>query len=580
VVAASARRLSLRLSNPAFFLPALLLLSLGVSAWHVDARLPTPDEGALLTAAAKIRRGAVFYKDLDAYLFPGAHYLLALGMTFFGEHLTVARWMAALCFSGIVACLYAAALQLMERRWAALFGLSLLSFKFLAWPAFSAYLYSDFAFLGASAAIAALVGYRFQGPSPRLWLAGLGIGVAFVCKQNVGIYLGAASGAALLFPRLVMGLRGGPLRQRLREVALLGVGVAAGLSPLLVYFAAHGVLGRMLYSGLIRPLTRYLPTSGIPFSPALAWWRLGEIRGDEASPYFVDLYWHMLQQQQLPAPDAYPIYWLAGELFSRLLYTSVPFAFGWVLLRRFRGGSGPDPRTARGSLLGLLAAAVVWSAFPRADAFHILSVYPLVALLLFALVARDESRPRTSWPLRATAVAVALLLALCTVLTASYRARLSYQVQLPRAEVWVDPSEAWIQPLVEQISQEVPPDERIFVYGHESHFYFLIGRFYPWPYSQLYPGQEGGDGGLMLSILLKRVPPRLVLRGVLSWPGVPALPDYAPQLFDYLWGHFETDKNFFVEHPVPAGETPPDWVISVMRPKPTQPAEPTAPAAR
>jgi hypothetical protein len=576
MVAASARRVSRQITSPPVFLPALLLLSLFVSAWHADCRLPTPDEGALLTAAAKIRRGAVFYQDLDAYLFPGSHYLLSLGMSLFGEHLTVARWMAAVCFSGIVACLYAAALQLMDRRWAALFGLSLLSFKFLTWPGFSAYLYSDFGFLGACLTLAALVGHRFQGPSSRLWLAGVGIGVAFACKQNIGVYLGAASAAALLLPGVVTGIRGGALRQRLRELAVLLLGVATALAPFLAYFAAKGVLGRMLYSGLIRPLTRYLPTSGIPFSKALAWWQFGAIRGDDASPYFVDLYWHMLQQQQLPGEGLYPMYWAAGELFSRLVYTSVPFAFGWILLRRIRSRTHPDPSVARCSLFALLAAAVVWSAFPRADSFHIFSVYPVVVLLLFALVASREEPARASWRLWTAAGAVALLLATCTVLTIHYRSRLTYRVQLPRAEVWVDPSEAWIQPLVETISKEVPQGDRIFVYGHEAQLYFLIGRFYPWPYSQLYPGQEGGDGGLMLSILLKRVPPRLVLRGVLSWPGIPNLPGYAPQLFDYIWGHFEADKNFFVEHPVPAGETPPDWVISVMRPKPEPPSAPMA----
>ena len=354
MVARVARRVSWQIASPAVFLPALLLLCVGVSAGHVDSRLPTPDEGALLTAAAKINRGAVFYKDLDAYLFPGAHYVLSLGMRIFGEHLSVARWMAAAFYCGIVAALYAAALQLMDRRWAALFGLSLLSFKFLAWPGFSAYLYSDVAFFGASVAIASLVGHRFQGASPRLLLAGAGIGVAFACKQNVGIYLGAASAAALLFPGVVMGIRGGPARQRLREVAVLVLGVAAALAPLLGYFAVQGVLGRMLYSGLIRPLTRYLPTSGIPFSPALAWWRLGEIHGDAASPYFVDLYWHMLQQQQLPGPDAYPIYWLAGEIFSRLVYTSIP-----LRVRMDPAPADPEPeptRRVRGEVLPLRVA--------------------------------------------------------------------------------------------------------------------------------------------------------------------------------------------------------------------------------
>jgi hypothetical protein len=495
-------------------------------------------------------------------------------MRIFGEHLAVARWMAAGCYCAIVASLYTAALQLMDRRWAALFGLSLLSFKFLAWPAFSAYTYWDVSFLGASVAIAALVGHGFRGPSPRLLLAGAGIGLAFACKQSIGIYLGAACTATLLFPGIVTGIRGDTLRRRLGEVATLLLGIAATLAPFLGYFAIQGLLGRMLYSGLIRPLTRYLPTSAIPFSPTLAWWRFGDLQGDAAGPYFSDLYWHMLQQQQLPGPDAYPFYWFAGELFSRLVYTSIPIVFAWVLARRIRTGRRGDDAAANPFLLGALALAVVASAFPRADAIHVFSVYPVVALLFFSLLGRGSNPPRAAGRLWAAGGGVALLLAICLVLNARYQAQLTHRVRLPRAEVWVDPAEAWIEPLVETVSQSVPRGERIFVYGHEAHLYFLTGRFYPWPYSQLYPGQEGGDGGLMLSILLKRVPPRLVLRGILNWPGTPPLPEYAPDLFNYIWANFEIDRNFFVEHPVPAGEAPPAWVISVMRPRPPEPAAP------
>jgi hypothetical protein len=106
----------------------------------------------------------------------------------------------------------------------------------------------------------------------------------------------------------------------------------------------------------------------------------------------------------------------------------------------------------------------------------------------------------------------------------------------------------------------------MFVYGHEAQFYFLAGRFYPWPYSQLYPGQEGADQGFKLAYKLATVPPRLVLRGVLKWPGVPDFEDYAPRLSHYMKWHFTVDEDFFVEHPVPAGEAPPDWVIAVMEP--------------
>ena len=50
-------------------------------------------------------------------------------------------------------------------RLAALFGLSLLSLKFLTWPGFSSYLYSDVGFLGGCVAIALLVRHRFERAS-------------------------------------------------------------------------------------------------------------------------------------------------------------------------------------------------------------------------------------------------------------------------------------------------------------------------------------------------------------------------------------------------------------------------------
>ncbi len=573
-MAASTPGLLDRIGRPALFLPILLLLAAGVSRWHVDARLPTPDEGALLTAAAKIVRGAEFYRDLDAYPFPGAHYLLAVGMRIFGEHLSVARWMAAAFYCGMVASLYATALQLMDRRWAALFGLSLLSLKFLAWPVFSAYLYSDVAFFGACVAIAALVTHGLRGASPHLLLAGAGIGVALACKQSLGIYLGAASAAALLFPRLVTGVRGAPLRRRFGEVALLSLGAAAALIPLLGYFAAQGRLGRMLYSGLIRPLTRYLPTSAIPFSPTLAWWRFGESLDGAVWPYYVDLYRHMLHQQQLVGADAYPYAWLLGELFSRLVYTSIPVAFVWALARRFRGKGRADERAAKSSLFAWLALAVVASAFPRADAAHVFGVYPVVLLLLFSLCARRVGELHERSRLWAVGSGVALLLAICLVLESKYHAHLGHRVRLERAEVWADPADAWIEPLVTYVTQHVRPGDRIFVYGHEAHLYFLTGRFYPWPYSQLYPGQEGGDGGIALTELLRRVPPKLVLRGVLAWPGIASLTEYAPHLNGYILSHFDADENFFVDHPVAEGPAPLYWVLSVMHPLPPAPGTP------
>ncbi len=58
--------------RPVVFAPLLLLLGFAISALVADRGLPANDEGALLTAAAKLLRGAVFYREIDAYWFPGA----------------------------------------------------------------------------------------------------------------------------------------------------------------------------------------------------------------------------------------------------------------------------------------------------------------------------------------------------------------------------------------------------------------------------------------------------------------------------------------------------------------------------
>ena len=78
--------------------------------------MPVPDEGALLTAAVKLLHGGVFYRDVDAYAFPGVSYLLAGMMSIFGEHLSVARALAGSFFCTSVLGVYACALTLMDRR--------------------------------------------------------------------------------------------------------------------------------------------------------------------------------------------------------------------------------------------------------------------------------------------------------------------------------------------------------------------------------------------------------------------------------------------------------------------------------
>ena len=59
------------------FAVALGLVAAALSWWFATHTRPMSDEGAVLTAAAKLLRGGVFYRDVDAYWFPGSAYLAA-----------------------------------------------------------------------------------------------------------------------------------------------------------------------------------------------------------------------------------------------------------------------------------------------------------------------------------------------------------------------------------------------------------------------------------------------------------------------------------------------------------------------
>ena len=339
--------------------------------------------------------------------------------------------------------------------------------------------------------------------------------------------------------------------------------------PLLVYFSAHGLLGQMLYSGLVRPMTGYLPTSGISFLHMLKWWELGEIRGSPALVYFVQDYWHMLMQGQLPGARWYDAYWIAGEVFSRILYTSVPVAFGAAFALRMRRArrAGRDTHTSLFTL-ALLSLAVVLSAFPRADSFHLISVYPLVLLLLFSLCAfvrRESTNPWSRWTAWIAAGAVSVFLVVTACLAINHRSYLTYHMKLERADVYVDPSNTWVEPLVSWISEEVAVHETLFVLGHEAQFYFLTGRFHPWPFAQLYPGQAGREEGAELAELLYWSPPKVIIRGMIKFSGMPYLPDYAPVLDKTLHALYTRDKRVFERFPPAAGRIPKLRAITVMK---------------
>jgi hypothetical protein len=559
-----------RFLRPQVFAPLLVALAMGLSALVVDRGLPTNDEGGILALAARILRGEVFYRDLDSYHFPGATYLLAGWLAAFGETVNAARWLAAIVFSGMVLALYLAAVQLVDRGRAALFGLGLLSFKSLASPAFTAFMYSDLALCFAAFAMALYVGHEYRGPTRRLAGAGFLVALATATKQNVGIYLTAVIFVLIAFSPQLLGVGDRDLRRRAREIGVYTAGFCVAAVPMVGYFLVQGLLPQLFMSGLLRPLLQYLPTSGISFVEPLKWWDLGGLHGVAGFPFFVAPYWSMLMNEQLPGPSLYPFYWIAGELFSRAFYTALPAVFVVAAWQWLRARFATHFVAGDSRLFGFyaLAGAVVFSAFPRADLYHLMSVYPVVFLMLFTLGSRGHgAEAATGAPIgipRLAAFGVAVLLALSLLVGVAQQAQKTYHFKVARADLRIDPSKAWVETVIDYLESTLDLNEKFFVYGQEAHFYFYTGRHFPWPFPWIYPGQVGDERGLPLARVLQKNPPRVIIRGVMTWPGVPGIPEYTPAVHRFTMFNYRADLDFFEEHPPKAGEPPPLWAVSII----------------
>jgi len=523
--------------------------------------MPVPDEGALLPAAVKLLHGGVFYRDVDAYAFPGVSYLLAGMMSIFGEHLSVARTVAGSFFCATVLGVYACAIALVDQKRAALCGLSLLSVKFFAFPIYTMFFYADPSVATAILALALFLRHRFDGASKRLFWIGVLTGLSLVAKQSTGIYVAIVFAVVLCFP----GFAHGPRRRdgRLPEVLTYGAGLLLIVGSMSAYFASQGVFGDMVRGGLLRPFTGYLPTSGVSFLPPLEWWNLGQLR-TEGPIYFSQLYLELTLYWTQPGESMRHFYEVIGEFFSRLLYSAIPIAFGacaWLWLRAFRGSSGDatdgdeaDLAHARFFSAAGVSLAITVSAFPRADFIHVITIYPAVILVLFALsrpsllgygwnrrpdLASNVQRRRS----KLEAGFVALLLMTTMLLAVLYDAKLTHRLSIDRADLWVRPHDAWLERLVGYIQDHVPEGDPLFVYGHEAHWYYLSDRYTPRPFSQIYPGMTGDETGAELAALIRATRPRVIAQGVLRWPGTPSVPEYTQELQHAIKELYEIDQR-------------------------------------
>jgi hypothetical protein len=529
--------------------------------------MPIPDEGSLLTNAVKLLHGGVFYRDVEASTFPAVTYLLAGMMSLFGEHLSVARALAGSFFCTMVLGTYACAVALIDQRRAALCGLSLLSLKFLAFPIYTMFFWSDPALAAAIVALALFLRHRFDGPSQRLFWVGVLTGLAVVSKQSTGIYVAVVFAVVLCFPAFAHGPR--RRAKRIAEASTYGAGLLLIAGSMSAYFASHGLFAEMIHGGLLRPFTGYLTTSSVSFLPPLEWWNFGEL-WSQAPVYFSQLSFELTLRGAQPSEVIRRVSEIVGEVASRMIYSAIPIAFGACTVLWIRAIRAPatseeaeeDNALARSRFFTAagVTLAITASAFPRADFIHVITIYPAVMLILFALcrpsllgygwtrrdrITSSVQRRR----LRFETAFVATLLMATTFLAVRYDATLTHRLSIDRADVWVKPRQAWLERLIAYIQENVPKDEPLFVYGHEAHWYYLSDRYTPRAFSQIYPGMTGDDTGENLATLIRETRPRVIAQGVLRWPGMPPVPGYTREFRRALVQLYELDPRAIRDPP-------------------------------
>jgi hypothetical protein len=541
----------------------LALASLAVCFWYLPYGLPTPDAGAALVHATRIADGAVFYRDLDAYPLPGSSYLLAAAMKLFGERLEVARTVAAITFTMIVIGGYRITVLVAGRSAAALCGLWLISLRFLAYPAFHDSLYPDWALLFALWSILFFLRYQASDSPGALWKAGLLGGMTLLCKQNLGLYLGATISALIL-------VRGSRVRRpRMPGLATFAAGAGLPIAVAIAYFGVHGVLGRMIYSGFVRPFSGYLPTGGVSFSEPLQWWEFGALQGPAGFPYSIGPLFSMLMMEKLPLHAWYPVFWNIEEVVVRLMYTAIPAVFVAAAIAAI---AERRPARSQPSLLvcvAACAAATIASAFPRADYYHISNVYPVVLVLAFASssqLLRMISGKSAAALFKLGVAATASVFLASMLLTAWFFHGMTYVAGNARGHMRVEPENAWIDDVIRYLETNLDVDDGFFVYGQEAYYYFFTGHYPAWPFVQLYPGMTGNDDGKLLADRLAASPPRLVVRGLVGgWAGLPGLDHYASHLSSFIDARYRPTAEPFTDGQPPDAQPPPEWLLAVLQ---------------
>ena len=454
---------------------AVLIASGAYFALFYHVPLSSPDEGLIASAAERILRGQVPYRDFFSELGPGSFYLQAAIFKLAGINISVLRltaWFLGVALSGLIFYL---SRQLMGTLAAFLPPLVFVTICYPHYDQISHHWWGNFFFLLMVLCLSGRAkGARGNNPTwskPPLFLAGMLSAATALCMQSKGAW---AVLIGLIW--LVVMERwpdGQTWRGAIRRSAaqgfyfLLGVGIATGLMA--GYFGARGGLWGWVQDNLVFLLTNYRPYESVP--NAYSWARLTRLiswllrdHSEWALSYVVDFY------------------------FFALVGPAIAFAgAAWQLLRPERV---EFPRSHLLSLYLLGGLGSLFSELHASNTYHFVSASPLMLILLVHSCL--WAYRRWGW-LRGPLWAAAGV----TLIFAVFGARLAFthfvSSQVPvscrRGTVYrAADTAAEFQQWITAIENAVPAGEETFFFPYDASLYFLTGTQNPTRYDVLLAG--------------------------------------------------------------------------------------------
>lgn len=500
------------------------------------------DEGYLLQQALDLLGGRVLYRDMDAFITPGAWFLLAGLFAIVEPSVIASRYLVLVVY--VATCWTALRIVLPVAGRAAALGAAgaLLLFSVWAFPAWTFAFYSPIAILFVLLGLERLLAWQRSGRVRDLLAVGVLLGLAVCTKQNYGVFALCGASIAWAATRLSRADEpGGGLDGAGRDIGAVTLGLLAAGLPFLFYLLAHDAFGAAWSSLVVHPF-EFAGRHDIPYAPLSDLWRPDLYTdGTEKLTY---LSYATLRVGPNPLLQAVRgtqrlhvlAYWLPPLLFAGGLALAI---------------ARPRDRTRRVdvALLAIVATcgAVFLGVLPRADFNHLVNVYQPVIVVGAVVVQRAFARI----PGEARAGRIALASA-CGALALLYGATavLWYAgllgthvvpVDGGRGGVRVDPVDgAKIQGLVRAILHRTAPGDPLLTIPDLTMLNFLTARSVPSAYYNLYEHHIAGDDGAAVAEGAERHDVRVVVtRFDNFFSDRVGLIDYAPVLVDYLVTHFE-----------------------------------------